>query len=110
MTTNRIMDWSRRVARRVLPQSAIRNPQSQIDLVMDSALLAKLDRLTLGVGQDLIRGLMGEHRAQRRTMGIEFADFRPYSPGDDLRRVDWNAYARLGTLQVRQAQAEHDTV
>src|SRR5690349_15954049 len=53
---------------------------------------------------------MGEHRAQRRTAGIEFADYRPYTPGDDLRRVDWNAYARLGTLQVRQAQAEHDTV
>ena len=42
--------------------------------------------------------------------GIEFADYRPYSPGDDLRRVDWNAYARLGTMHIRQAQAEHDTV
>src|SRR6476646_1467267 len=103
MTTNRLFDWSRRVAQRLTPQSKIQNPKSKIDLVMDSVLLAKLDRLTLGVGQDLIRGLMGEHRALRRTTGIEFADFRPYSPGDDLRRVDWNAYARLGTLQVRQA-------
>jgi uncharacterized protein (DUF58 family) len=92
------------------PQSKIQNPKSKIDVVMDSALLAKLDRLTLGVGRDLIRGLMGEHQAVRRTSGIEFADYRPYSAGDDLRRVDWNAYARLGTLQVRQAQAEHDTV
>ena len=77
---------------------------------MDADLLGKLDRLALGLGRDLIYGLMGEHRAQRRTTGIEFADYRPYTPGDDLRRVDWNAYARLGTLQVRQAQAEHDTV
>jgi uncharacterized protein (DUF58 family) len=77
---------------------------------MDADLLSKLDRLALGLGRDLIYGLMGEHRAQRRTTGIEFADYRPYTPGDDLRRVDWNAYARLGTLQVRQAQAEHDTV
>lgn len=77
---------------------------------MDADLLSKLDRLALGLGRDLIYGLMGEHRAQRRTAGIEFADYRPYTPGDDLRRVDWNAYARLGTLQVRQAQAEHDTV
>jgi hypothetical protein len=76
---------------------------------MDADLLSKLDRLALGLGRDLIYGLMGEHRAQRRTAGIEFADYRPYTPGDDLRRVDWNAYARLGTLQVRQAQAEHDT-
>ncbi|MGA7729705.1 MAG: DUF58 domain-containing protein [Chloroflexia bacterium] len=78
-------------------------------LVVDTELLRKLDRISLSVGHDLIGGLMGEHPANRRTIGIEFADFRPYSVGDDLRRVDWNAYARLGTLHVRQAQAEHDT-
>ena len=78
-------------------------------LVVDTELLRKLDRISLSVGHDLIGGLMGEHPANRRTIGIEFADFRPYSVGDDLRRVDWNAYARLGTLNVRQAQAEHDT-
>ena len=78
--------------------------------VMDGDLLQKLDRLSLQLGRDLINGLMGEHRRPRRTTGIEFADYRHYSPGDDLRRVDWNAYARLGTLHVRQAQAEHDTV
>jgi hypothetical protein len=78
-------------------------------LVVDTDLLKKLDRLSLSVGSDLIGGLMGEHPAVRKTMGIEFSDFRPYSVGDDLRRVDWNAYARLGTLHVRQAQAEHDT-
>jgi uncharacterized protein (DUF58 family) len=73
-------------------------------------MLAKLDRLSLSIGDDLISGLMGEHVAARRTTGIEFADYRQYNAGDDLRRVDWNAYARLGTLHVRQAQAEHDTV
>ncbi len=78
-------------------------------LVVDTELLRKLDRISLSVGHDLIGGLMGEHAANRRTIGIEFADFRPYSVGDDLRRVDWNTYARLGTLHVRQAQAEHDT-
>ncbi|HUS13812.1 MAG TPA: DUF58 domain-containing protein, partial [Chloroflexia bacterium] len=58
----------------------------------------------------LLHGLIGAHPARRRTAGIEFADYRPYTPGDDLRRVDWNAYARLGSLQIRQAQAEHETV
>jgi uncharacterized protein (DUF58 family) len=56
-----------------------------------------------------VSGLMGEHIAIRRTAGIEFADYRQYTVGDDIRRVDWNAYARLGTLHIRQAQAEHDT-
>ncbi len=77
--------------------------------VVDADLLAKLDRLALALGTDLIHGLLGEHRATRRTVGIEFADYRPYSSGDDPRRVDWNAYARLGSLHVRQAQAEHET-
>ncbi len=88
------------------PQSAIQNRDG---LVVDGGLLSKLDRLSLVIGRDLISGLMGEHRAQRRTSGIEFVDYRPYSPGDDLRSVDWNAYARLGALYVRQDQAEHDT-
>jgi hypothetical protein len=80
------------------------------DTVMDGDLLQKLDRLSLQLGPDLISGLMGEHMARRRTSGIEFSDYRQYSAGDDLRRVDWKAYARLGTLHVRQSQAEHDTM
>lgn len=79
------------------------------DAVADAKFLAKLERLSLGVEQDLVRGLMGEHLARRHATGIEFADYRRYSPGDDLRRVDWNAYARLGSLHVRQAQAEYET-
>src|SRR5947209_14429019 len=76
---------------------------------IDGAFLRKLEHVSLALGKDLIGGLMGEHQAARRTSGIEFADYRKYSPADDLRRVDWNAYARLGTLHVKQAQAEHDT-
>lgn len=91
--------------RSINPKSQNRNPN-----LVDAGFLLKLDRLTLSIGRDLVAGLMGEHRAVRRTSGIEFADYRPYTMGDDLRRVDWNAYARLGTLHVRQAQAEHDTV
>ena len=34
-------------------------------------------------------------------MGFEFADYRPYIHGDDVRRIDWNVYARLHELHVR---------
>src|SRR5205814_4843575 len=78
--------------------------------LIDGDFLQKLNRLSLALGRDIISGLMGDHQAVRRTAGIEFAEYRQYSHGDDIRRVDWNAYARLGTLHVRQAQAEHDTV
>jgi uncharacterized protein (DUF58 family) len=98
--------WWRRYGASASGASARRDD----DAVVDGDLLQKLDRLSLRLGRDLISGLMGEHLAARRTTGIEFADYRQYSVGDDLRRVDWNAYARLGTLHVRQSQAEHDTV
>src|SRR5690606_16952271 len=43
----------------------------------------------------------GDRRSAVRGRGLEFADHRPYSAGDDLRRVDWNVYARLRTVLVR---------
>lgn len=95
------------IARRVPTQNS--SLKTQNSTLVDGEFIRKLDRLSLALGRDLMGGLMGEHRAVRRTSGIEFADYRQYSVGDDLRRVDWNAYARLGTLHVRQAQAEHDT-
>jgi uncharacterized protein (DUF58 family) len=95
---------------RRLARNAPRFTPAADNTVVDGDFLRKLDRLSLTLGRDLINGLMGEHLSTRRTSGIEFADYRQYSVGDDLRRVDWNAYARLGTLHVRQSQAEHDTV
>lgn len=95
--------------RRISPSTHHPAPTTH-DAVIDGDYIHKLDRLSLMLGRDLVNGLMGEHISMRRTSGIEFADYRQYSAGDDLRQVDWNAYARLGTLHVRQSQAEHDTM
>jgi len=46
-------------------------------------------------------GRWAEHRSRDRGQGIEFCDYRPYSPGDELRAVDWNVYRRLGRVVVR---------
>ena len=43
----------------------------------------------------------GERRSLNRGTGLEFADYRVYEPGDDLRHVDWNIYARLGRLFIK---------
>ena len=43
----------------------------------------------------------GEHASRFGGSGIDFRDFRPYAPGDDLRRVDWNAYRRSRRLLTR---------
>ncbi len=50
----------------------------------------------------------GQHRSQRRGAGIEFAGFREYSPGDDLRRLDWRALFRFDRLLLREFETETD--
>lgn len=44
----------------------------------------------------------GARRSWQKGGAVEFADFREYAPGDELRRVDWRAYARLGRLYVKE--------
>lgn len=50
----------------------------------------------------------GDRRGRERGRGIEFADYRPYAQGDDIRHVDWKAYKRLGRLVLRLFSEEQD--
>ena len=52
--------------------------------------------------------LKGERRSKRKGQSVEFADFRSYVPGDDLRFVDWNLYARLDKLYLKLFLEEED--
>lgn len=71
-------------------------------------LLAKLERLEL-VSRKVFRGRMkGERKSKRKGQSVEFADFRSYVPGDDLRLIDWNLYARLDQLFLKLFQEEED--
>jgi uncharacterized protein (DUF58 family) len=77
-------------------------------LLLEPTFLAQLDRLAL-VSRRMRAGQMqGERRSPKRGASVEFADFRTYAPGDDLRRVDWNAYARLERLFLKLFVAEED--
>ena len=73
-----------------------------------SDFLKKLEYLSI-VSKRVFRGSL---LAQRRTMqmggGIEFADHRDYTPGDDFRYIDWNLYARHGELLLKRFQEEED--
>jgi uncharacterized protein (DUF58 family) len=52
----------------------------------------------------------GERRSTRRGEGIEFTDYRDYTPGDDPRSVDWNLYARLDRPYVRLFEEEENLI
>ena len=53
-------------------------------------------------------GLKGGRRSVKRGQSVEFADYRDYAPGDDLRQLDWNVYARLEKLFVKLFVEEED--
>src|SRR5689334_22743912 len=64
-------------------------------------VLGRFERLSLVSRRTARAGVGGEHRSRRPSPSTDYVDFRGYQPGDDFRRVDWNVYARLGSLQVR---------
>ena len=76
--------------------------------LFDSNFLTKLEYLSL-ISKRVFRGSL---LAQRRTMqlggGVEFADHREYTPGDDFRYLDWNLYARHEELLLKRFQEEED--
>jgi uncharacterized protein (DUF58 family) len=76
--------------------------------LLSPQLLTQLERLEL-VSRKVFRGRMkGERRSRRKGQSVEFADFRNYVPGDDLRFVDWNLFARLERLFLKLFLEEED--
>lgn len=76
--------------------------------LLSPQFLARLERMEL-VSRKIFRGRMkGERRSPRKGQSVEFADFRSYVPGDDLRFIDWNTYARLERLFLKMFLEEED--
>jgi uncharacterized protein (DUF58 family) len=72
--------------------------------VLDERVLRQIERLSLVPRWPVSGGLGGDHRSRTQAPSIDFSDHRTYAPGDDLRRLDWRAYGRLGSLQVRTTE------
>ena len=76
--------------------------------VFDEAFLRQLERLLLIMRSPVRGGLKGGRRSVKRGQSVEFADYRDYALGDDLRQLDWNVYARLEKLFVKLFVEEED--
>jgi len=74
--------------------------------LVDAAALRQLETLSLAGVEAVVAGFGGQRAGAQRTRGLEFVDYRRYTPGDDLRQVDWNVYARLREVVVKAAPAE----
>lgn len=78
--------------------------------LLDPEFVRELGLLRRRLKVDVRSGGAGEHVARRRGGSAEFHEHRPYTPGDDLRRIDWLAFARSGTPVVKTFRAEEDVV
>lgn len=77
-------------------------------LALNERALRKLQQVRL-VADKLRSGrLRGERRSTKRGAGLEFSDYREYAPGDDLRRLDWNLYARSDRPFIKLMEEEED--
>ncbi len=76
--------------------------------LLSSDFMARLDQLDVTSRKLLAGKMKGERRSKRRGQSVEFADFRNYVSGDDLRFIDWNIYARLEKLFLKLFLEEED--
>src|SRR5207244_8244058 len=69
-------------------------------------ILARIAKLGLRA-QHLVEGtISGLHRSPLHGVSVEFADYREYAPGDDLKRLDWRAYARSNRYFIKRYEEE----
>lgn len=79
--------------------------QEKTPSLFDEAFLRRLERLSFRTVPSLRGAMLGERRSRNLRPALDFSDHRPYSSGDDLRHVDWNAYARHEELFVKLGEA-----
>jgi uncharacterized protein (DUF58 family) len=76
--------------------------------LLDPEFLHKLEQLELVSRKIFVGRMKGERRSKRRGSSVEFADYRNYAVGDDLRHIDWNVYGRLDKLFLKLFLEEED--
>lgn len=78
------------------------------ETLFDPAFLAALEPFSLRIARAQKGGRLAEQTTSARGQGQDFADFKPYVAGDDLRAIDWNIYRRLGKVFVRVFEEKQD--
>lgn len=83
--------------------------QQSLNLLFPNiSLLAELERMNMTAGNRIKGMLAGKRRSSSLGGSQEFADYRPYTPGDDVRRIDWNVYGRTGRAYMRRYWDEQE--
>ncbi|MFL6192926.1 MAG: DUF58 domain-containing protein [Thermoanaerobaculia bacterium] len=71
-------------------------------------LMRKVRRIEIATNRMVDQGVAGDYHSVFKGLGMEFAEVRPYQPGDDVRTIDWNVTARMGETFVKKYVEERD--
>lgn len=74
--------------------------------ILDMDVIGRLSRLTVSVRMPMLGSITGLHRSATRGSSVEFAEYRKYAPGDDLKFLDWRIYARTEKYFIREFEAD----
>lgn len=78
--------------------------------IFDDDFFQKLNTLKLSLNMRLNQGMSGARKSGAKGTSVEFSDFREYMLGDDIRRIDWNAYGRMDKLFIKQFMEEKEGI
>ncbi|HEY0984890.1 DUF58 domain-containing protein [Schlesneria sp.] len=73
---------------------------------LDAQVLSRLSGIPLFARRPMQGNVSGRHASPHRGSSVEFAEYRKYVPGDDLRRLDWRAYGRSDRFYVKEFEAD----
>jgi uncharacterized protein (DUF58 family) len=73
---------------------------------LNPEVIARIARLGFKARRVVEGSISGQHRSPMHGVSVEFADYREYAPGDDLKRIDWRAYARSNRFQIKRYEEE----
>ncbi|MCP4654132.1 MAG: DUF58 domain-containing protein [bacterium] len=83
-------------------------PAAQSQPLLPADLLRKVRHIEISTRRLVDQGVAGDYHSAFKGRGIEFAEVRPYEPGDDVRTIDWNVTARMGEPYVKRYVEERD--
>src|SRR5215475_8527016 len=81
-------------------------PNRQSRSFLDPQVLSRLANVPLFARRPMLGTVSGRHASPHRGSSVEFAEYRKYVPGDDLRRLDWRAFGRSDRYYVKEFEAD----
>lgn len=93
---------------RIARRKAAPPPPQRVSRGLPADLMGKVRRIEIATNRLVDQGVAGDYHSVFKGRGMEFAEVRPYQPGDDVRSLDWNVTARMGAPYVKQYVEERD--